>query len=176
MSVRDRAQTWSYRAPPPRDFGPKGHDYARAQEDEARSAPSLHSPCTLPALSLRSLLVHIGCGLGALLQAGCACVQAPLDEEDLARIDELLAARLQHKIGRRFEQARPPPRPAPRPAPPPPPAPLRRAPAPAPALRPRPLAPSGAAGGGQAGGCRGAWDPRRLTPPGAGRAPATSGA
>ena len=51
-----------------------------------------------------------------------------------------------------------------------------RPPAPAPALRPRPLAPSGAAGGGQAGGCRGAWDPRRLTPPGAGRAPATSGA
>ena len=61
--------------------------------------------------------MRIGCGLGALLQAGCACVQAPLDEEDLARIDELLAARLQHKIGRRFEQARPPPRPAPRPAP-----------------------------------------------------------
>ena len=54
VSVRDRAQTWSYRAPPPRDFGPKGHDYARAQEDEARSAPSLHSPCALPALSLHS--------------------------------------------------------------------------------------------------------------------------
>ena len=50
MSVRDRTQTWSYRAPPPRDFGPKGHDYERAQEDEARSAPS---PCTLSAPSLR---------------------------------------------------------------------------------------------------------------------------
>ena len=32
-------------------------------------------------------------------------MQAPLDEADLARIDELLAERLQHKIARRFEQA-----------------------------------------------------------------------
>ena len=33
-------------------------------------------------------------------------MQAPLDEADLTRIDELLADRLQHKIARRFEQAR----------------------------------------------------------------------
>jgi len=64
VSVRDRSQTWSYRAPPPRDLGHTGHDYSRAREDEAS-----------------------------------------LDEEDLLRIDQLLATRLQHKLARRFEQA-----------------------------------------------------------------------
>ena len=63
MSVRDRTQTWSYRAPPPRDFGPKGHDYERAQEDEARSAPSLH---TLSAHPLRALSAPSALGEASL--------------------------------------------------------------------------------------------------------------
>ena len=73
--------------------------------------PSLHTlsaPSPRPLHWARTLCLCWRTWLQARctwLQAGCIWLQAPLDEADLARIDELLAERLQHKIARRFEQA-----------------------------------------------------------------------
>ena len=60
--MRDREKTWTCR--PPKDFGPLGHDYERAADDDT-----------------------------------------PFDEATLAKINELLAQRLQAKLTRAFDEA-----------------------------------------------------------------------
>ena len=62
VSLRDREKTWTCR--PPKDFGPLGHDYERAADDDT-----------------------------------------PFDEATLAKINELLAQRLQAKLTRAFDEA-----------------------------------------------------------------------